>query len=132
MSCLDNKNLYQKLITWSLIVAVFVLMLLPIQIHVHHELGLDSLYSNGHAIHYHMMIDDIDHAPKGQIHTIEIVSDFIIKQSSDNLFKATAFIILFLLVTLQIFSYYQLRFHSIEINYQKYYILSPPLRAPPF
>ena len=69
MSCLNNKNLHQKPIAWFLIVALFVLVLLPIDIHVHHDLELNSHHGDGHAIHYHMLVND-----RSEEHTSELQS----------------------------------------------------------
>jgi len=124
--------MFQKPIAWFVIVALFVLMMLPIHIHIHHDLELDSHHGDGHVIDYHIMIDDNDHALQGQTHTIETSSDLIIKQSAGNLFKLVVLISFITLALLQILSYYQRWFKLITSFYQKYYILSPPLRAPPF
>ncbi len=113
-----------------LIVTVAVSLLLPVQIHIHH----DKHGHDDHAVDYHMVLDDIDdaeHTNQGEAHVIETSTDFITKQSSDNLFKIAAVVVLFLMMSQQLFSYYQRRYHPIRLSYQKYYSLSPPLRAPP-
>ena len=113
-------------------VTVIALLVLPVQIHIHHDLDMHG--HNDHAVDYHMVLDDIDdaeHFNEGDTHVIETSSDFITKQSSDNLFKFAAVVVLFLVMSLQLFSYYQRRYQPVILNYQKYYSLSPPLRAPP-
>jgi len=132
MSYLHNKSRFQKSIARLLIATIFTLLLLPVQIHIHHD--FESGSHDGHAIDYHMMMDDIedaDYFSHGDTHVIETTTDFMVKQTADNLFKITVFVILFLLVPLQTFSYYLRYFHSLHLRYQKYYSLSPPLRAPP-
>lgn len=127
---LNNRN--QKSIALLLVVTVLALLVLPVQIHIHHDLDMHG--HGDHAIDYHMMmeeINDAEHITHGDTHVIETSTDFITKQSSDNLFKITAVVFLFLIMSLQSFSYYQRRYYSIRLNYQKYYSLSPPLRAPP-
>ncbi|NOG58887.1 MAG: hypothetical protein HND53_00160 [Proteobacteria bacterium] len=108
------------------------LLVLPVQIHIHHDLDMHG--HDDHAVDYHMVmenIDDAEHINQGDTHVIESSADFITKQSSDNLFKIAAVVVLFLIMSLQLFSYYQRRYHPIRLSYQKYYSLSPPLRAPP-
>lgn len=125
-------NQYHKSIAWVLIVTVFTLLLLPVQIHIYHD--VESVNHDVHAIDYHMMlagVDDAEHFSHGDTHVLETAADVIVKQTVDNLFKAAIFVVLLLLVSLQIFSYYQQRFYSLHFRYQKYYSLSPPLRAPP-
>jgi hypothetical protein len=132
MSFLKNKRLHQKPIAWSLVVAFLLLTLLPIQIHIYHD--LESGSHDDHAIDYHMMMDDtedVDHFSLSDTHVIETTSDFVVKQTADNQFKVAVFVIFFLLVPLLTFSYYQRYFHTLHFHYQKYYSLSPPLRAPP-
>lgn len=123
---------YQKSIAVILIVTVLALLLLPVQIHLHHDSNL--LGHGDHVVDYHMLlehIDDSEHITHGDAHVIETSTDFINKQSSDNLSKIAAIVILFFIMSLQTFSYYQRRYHSIRLNYYKHYSLSPPLRAPP-
>ncbi len=131
MNFLNNKNLCQKPIAWLLVVTLFLLMLLPIQIHIHHDLDFDSHLGDEHVIDYHVMFGGVDHAFQEESNVLEMSSDFIAKKSTDNLFKVVAFFVLFLLMSLQAFSYYQRRYYSIQFNYQKHYRLNPPLRAPP-
>lgn len=132
MSHLHNKYRYQKSIAWLFIVTILTLLLLPIQIHIHHD--MESGSHDDHSIDYHMMMDEIEdteHFSHSDTHVLETTTDFIGKQKADNLFKVAVFTILFMLVSLQTFSCYQRRYHLIHIRYQKYYCLSPPLRAPP-
>lgn len=122
----------QKSIAVVLIVTVLALLVLPVQIHVHHKMDMDG--HDDHVVDYHMVLEDIDdseHITHGDTHVIETSTDFITKQSSDNLYKVAAVVVLFFIMSLQIFSYYQRRYHSIRLNYHKHYSLSPPLRAPP-
>ena len=132
MSYLHNMSRYQKSISWVLIATVFALLLLPVQIHIHHD--LESVSHDNHTIDYHMMMDGVvgaDHFSHGDTHIIETSTNYMVKQAADNLFKVVALVILFLLLPLQTFSYRQRYFHSLLFHYQKYYSLSPPLRAPP-
>ena len=132
MSNLHNKRQYQKTIAKLLIVTLFTLLLLPVQIHIHHDMASGS--HDDHAIDYHMIFDefeDADHFFQSYTHDLETTTDFIVKQTANNQFKVSVILILFMLVSLHTFSYYQRRFHLKHICYQKYYSLSPPLRAPP-
>ncbi len=132
MSYMHNKNQGQKSIAKLLIVTIFVLLLLPMQIHLHHDMQSGS--HDAHFIDYHMMmyeIEDTEYLSHSDAHVLENTTDFIVKQTADNQFKVAVFMILFMLVSLQTFSYYQRRFHLNHFRYQKYYRLSPPLRAPP-
>jgi hypothetical protein len=132
MKNLLSNNKSQKSIAMLLMVTVLALLVLPIHIHLHHENGMDGQHE--HVVDYHMVLDsndDVEHINHDDAHVIETSSDFITKQSSDNLFKFAAVFVLFLIMSLQAFSYYQHHYHPIRLNYQKYYSLNPPLRAPP-
>lgn len=123
---------YRKTIAILLVVTILSLLIFPVQIHLHHEQGTHGYHE--HVIDYHMVLDDIDnieHIKYGDAHVIETSSDFITKQALDNPFKFVALLVLFLIMPLQAFTYYQHHYHPIRLNYQKYYSFSPPLRAPP-
>jgi hypothetical protein len=119
----------QKPIALLLLVTVFVLFVLPVHIHLHHDLNMEG--HGGHVVDYHMILDDVDHLSQGDLHVFETTADSIFKQSTDNLFKIVALAVLLLVMSLQTLLYYQRRYHPLNLNYQKYYSLSPPLRAPP-
>jgi CDP-diglyceride synthetase len=132
MKNLLSNNKSQKSIAMLLMVTVLALLVLPIHIHLHHEHGMHGHHE--HVVDYHMVLDgndDVEHINHADAHVIETSSDFITKQSSDNLFKLAAVVVLFLIMSLQFFSYFQRRYQPVRLNYQKYYSLSPPLRAPP-
>ena len=132
MNYLQNKSRYQKSIAWALIVTVLTLLLLPIHIHMHHN--FESGSHDDHIVDYHMImgdVEDADHFSHGDTHVLDTATDVMVKKTADNLFKVAVFVTLFLLVPLQTFSYYQRYFYSLHLRYQKFYSLSPPLRAPP-
>ena len=128
-----NKNFkFRETIVWLLLITLSAILIYPVQIHLHHEQSTHGHHE--HVVDYHMLMDginDVQHINHSDAHVIETSSNFITKQSSDNLFKLVTLIVLFLIIPLQAFSYYQHHYHPIRLNYQKYYSFSPPLRAPP-
>lgn len=129
----NNNPSHQTVIACLLMFALFVQVLFPIQVHMHHETDMGSHHhGEQHFIDYHnKVIGDIDHSLEEHIHTIETTSDFIAKKNLDNKSKFALIFTLVLLALATGTAYYQRRYKFIPVTFQKYFQLSPPLRAPP-
>ena len=128
-----NKQLSrQKTIIWFLMAALFVQVLLPLQVHMHHDETVVHHDNDHHIIDYHNgVIGDIDHSMEEFIHTIELTSDFLVKKLTDNTLKVFLLFSFVIVISLTTISYRQRRYGSVPLLYRNHFALSPPLRAPP-
>lgn len=129
MNHTNKTSLRYKVITRLLICVLFVQVLFPLQVHMHHD--SDTASHGHHVVDYHnKIVVDIDELDEGYTHSLEITSNFIAKKTMHDVQFALLFALVFLGL-LSISTYYQRRTRSTPVLQRNYFQLSPPLRAPP-
>ena len=133
----------QALLVWSLLLCVALLGAQGVKLHIHHlDHGSDNQHSHSHTIdeagdHRHLsqahFTHDISHDTHhdGAVSEVDISPDGILKNINSSAFAVT---LSSLLLTLMIFVSSRQRvqrYRESKLILYRYYLLSPPLRAPP-
>jgi hypothetical protein len=115
-----------------MIAALLIQIILPLQFHLHHG---EEPQGKGHehVLDYHLIIDEqiSDHEQNHDAHKINLSKDLLTKKDGDN--RLSFYFIASLLIKISVNAspsmwsgiFYQ------PFSYFNYFILSPPLRAPP-
>ncbi len=129
MNYTNKTSLRYKVITRLLICVLFVQVLFPLQIHMHHD--SDTAAHGHHVVDYHnKVVGDINELDEEYTHSLEITSNFIAKKSLNDFQFALLFTLVFFGL-ISISPFYQRRTRSASVLHRNYFQLSPPLRAPP-
>ena len=126
-----HRHIYQhRFISWLLVVAIFVVALLPMHMHLHHVEEAAS-QSHEHVVDLHLLMDNSDLSHHESAAVLPVSVDGILKKVSDNPFASALLACLFSLFLL-ITSYFKQQPPKTENHFKdSHYHFSPPLRAPP-
>jgi hypothetical protein len=125
-------NRYQG-VCLLLVAALLLQILFPLHIHLHHASSSVTQESN-HVIHTHILSDGqiADHNTVDADHEIKVTQDVVAKQdkNSGNVFIFIACLLILLTTVITLVNRLWMETRNFCIRYH-YYILAPPLRAPP-
>jgi len=112
-----------------LIVGVVLNLLNPIHYHHHHHIDSDGIHQE-HEIDLH--ISGTDSHQDNDVEIIDFNPQGFVKKTSEVELPLVFFITLFILIRLVTSQFLTRIVYQVRNSIQKAFLLSPPLRAPPF